>query len=189
MTVMPAPVFNETKFRELVLYAASRCWNLPYYGKTKLYKILFYSDFDSYKLRGQSITGTEYLAWEHGPVPDGQQRRMIESGMSGDLVLQTLGKEQRYIPLREPDKDVFSGEEMDIINAAIDKVKDDTADGVSKRSHADSLGWLAAYTEHDATGQQVTIPYDTVFVSNRRVDEFEELKLLEWVQRHGDLGR
>lgn len=187
---MAAPeTFDETKFRELVIYAATRCQDLPHYGKTKLYKILFYADFDAYRRRGRSITGTEYLAWEYGPVPESSQRRLIESGMSGDLALQRIDREHRYIPLRSPQPNVCSGEEMDSINAAIEKVKDDTADGVSKRSHADSLGWLAAYTEHEATGRQVIIPYDTVFVSNRAVDEFEEARLLRWIARYGELQR
>ncbi len=179
--------FDDRKFRELVLYIADRCNTDSWYGKTKLYKTLFYSDFGMYEKTRRSITGTRYLAWEHGPVPESQERGYIERIMieDGELALQKKGEQRRYIPLREPDLSVFTAEEIAVVDEAIERLKDDTAVAASARSHRDSLGWKAAYAEHNATNRQVVIPYDTVFVSNRKLDEFEEAHGLALAEKYG----
>ena len=40
-----------------------------YCGKTKLFKLLSFSDFLHFKKTGKSISGLEYFAWDMGPVP------------------------------------------------------------------------------------------------------------------------
>src|SRR5690625_2433225 len=37
--------------------------------KTKLFKLLYFLDFEHYKDTGRSVTGLTYYAWEMGPVP------------------------------------------------------------------------------------------------------------------------
>jgi len=38
-------------------------------GKTKLFKLLYLLDFRHFRLTGRSVTGLDYRAWQHGPVP------------------------------------------------------------------------------------------------------------------------
>jgi uncharacterized phage-associated protein len=38
-------------------------------GKTKLFKLLYFLDFEHFKLTGRSVTGLSYNAWKMGPVP------------------------------------------------------------------------------------------------------------------------
>lgn len=38
-------------------------------GKTKLFKLLYFLDFEHFKQTGRSVTGLEYHAWKMGPVP------------------------------------------------------------------------------------------------------------------------
>lgn len=38
-------------------------------GKTKLFKLLYLLDFSHYSKTGKSVTGSEYQAWQLGPVP------------------------------------------------------------------------------------------------------------------------
>ena len=178
--------FNEGKFRELVLYVASRCESLPRYGKTKLYKILFYSDFEAYRRTGRSITGARYLAWERGPVPETGERRLIEDAMvqDRDLALRRRGLEQRYVALREPDLGVFSAAEIAIEDDAITKFKDDSATAASERSHTELLAWRAGFAEFDATGHQVHIPYGAAHVSAPTLDEADEAHAADLARRH-----
>jgi putative zinc finger/helix-turn-helix YgiT family protein len=59
--------FDILKFFNMVNYF------LEFYGdnyKTYINKFLFYSDFLNYKSTGFSISGTEYIAIQKGPVPD-----------------------------------------------------------------------------------------------------------------------
>jgi transcriptional regulator with XRE-family HTH domain len=52
--------------------------------KTKLNKLLFYSDFFAFRELGKSLTGTCYVVGTHGPIPDGQETlyaALIEAGI------------------------------------------------------------------------------------------------------------
>src|SRR5438046_2822902 len=43
--------------------------NTRKFGKVKLYKLLYFLDFEHFKLTGRSVTGLVYYAWPKGPVP------------------------------------------------------------------------------------------------------------------------
>src|SRR5690348_1753468 len=66
---MRLPDFKQEKFRELIVYVADRCADDPYFGDTKLNKILHFSDFVAYTDLGHSITGARYQKLEFGPAP------------------------------------------------------------------------------------------------------------------------
>src|SRR5487761_557995 len=131
------PTFDEVKFRELVLYIVGRCASLPRFGLTKLYKVLFYADFEAHRRRKKPIGGARYLAREWGPVPDSYERSLVESRMveDGQLALKLVGGEQRYTALRDPNYELFTAEENDIASSAIDKLKDASARTASTSSH------------------------------------------------------
>lgn len=57
---------NEEKYRNAILYFAEHVRNM---GKVKLWKLLYYLDFDHYEQFGRSVTGEHYLRWDNGPVP------------------------------------------------------------------------------------------------------------------------
>jgi len=38
-------------------------------GKVKLFKLMYFLDFEHYKQIGRSVTGLNYYAWPMGPVP------------------------------------------------------------------------------------------------------------------------
>src|SRR5258708_26258226 len=38
-------------------------------GKTKLFKLLYFLDFEHFRQAGRSVTGLSYYAWKMGPVP------------------------------------------------------------------------------------------------------------------------
>jgi hypothetical protein len=43
--------------------------NTPKCGKIKLFKLLYFLDFEHFKATGRSVTGLDYFAWKMGPVP------------------------------------------------------------------------------------------------------------------------
>src|ERR1041384_212988 len=86
-------VFDEHKFRELVLYIADRCQDDPRFGATKLNKILFYADFLHYGESGTPLTGATYRKLEHGPAPKQllpTQTKLVSDGSAA------LSKRERY---------------------------------------------------------------------------------------------
>ena len=59
---------NEKKYKNVILFFANKIQNGTL-GKLKLMKLLYFLDFDFFEKYGRSVTGDEYLRFEHGPVP------------------------------------------------------------------------------------------------------------------------
>ena len=57
---------NREKLLNTVIYFLE---NTSWYGITKLFKLLYFLDFEHYKQTGRSVTGHDYFAWRMGPVP------------------------------------------------------------------------------------------------------------------------
>ncbi len=154
---------NDKKFRELILYVAKKCADDPNFGKTKLNKILFYSDFLAYFRTGEPITGQEYMRIQHGPGPRKLKPTLEAMVKKGDLRIRRERKvdlhQERVVALREPDLSDFSDQHLDIVDQIIQVLWGRTNTEVSLLSHA-NIGWkLARHKE--------TIPYETVFLSDR----------------------
>lgn len=155
---------KDQKFRELILYVARESESDGKCGATKLYKILFYADFEAYRKLGNSISGQKYQKQEKGPAPkDGVPviSRMEKEGLCAWEDREYLGLSLRkLIPRRDPDLSVFSPEEIEITQGVISKLWDLNAMEVSDLSLR-FVGWQAAdYGEE--------IPYATVFLGEPR---------------------
>ena len=57
---------NREKLINTIIYFADK---VDKCGKVKLFKLLYFLDFEHYKLTGRSVTGLDYYAWKMGPVP------------------------------------------------------------------------------------------------------------------------
>ena len=166
--------WDEIKFKELVLYIATRCEGDPAFGATKLNKELFFSDFLSYAIRGVPITGAEYIALPHGPAPKAMlavTSAMEECGEAKTVTRWRFGLEQkRLVPLREPDLDRFSGTEIRLVDYVADALVNSNASELSDLSHRFS-GWEIA-------GLREIIPYESVFLSFTATEDD-----LEWARQ------
>lgn len=151
---------NRQKFKELVLHVAGRSSGDSGFGRTKLNKILFFSDFLYFADHGSSITGADYQKLPHGPAP--RQMIPVLNELLGDDAEEKIThvgsfKQQRLVPKREADLSLFDDGEIDLVNDVIDMLDGTSAVDVSELSHQWSLGWQAA-----SLGE--TIPYGTAFV-------------------------
>ncbi len=161
---------NDKKFRELVLYISQKCANDPKFGATKLNKILFYSDFLAYANLGKAITNFDYQKLPNGPAP----RRLLpirdQMIADGELVLQPIhlwsGKVQKKtVNLREPDLTLFNGGEIAQVDEVIEALESAKAEAVSDLSHR-MVGWILV-------NEGESIPYNTIFLSNKKLTETE----------------
>ena len=173
---------NGKKFRELILYITIRCAGDPIFDKIKLNRILFYSDFLAYFRTGRPITGQKYRRLPDGPGASGLEKTLEEMMREGDVAFRCerkLGpRQERVLALREPDLRRFSGQHLAIVDHVISLLRDRSHMGVSQISHLD-IGWQLARDEE-------TIPYETVFLSNRPLTAAE----LEYGRRlAAELGR
>ena len=176
--------FDRQKFEELVLLIARECEGHTFFGATKLNKILFFCDFGAFSELGNSITGAEYIALEHGPVPRLFVQIRNDMVKKGELVVEQRGNQDRVIARRNANANLFSPAEHYLIYGVIRELEAENADSVSELSHK-FLGWQAARAEQQATGQDTAIPYESVFVSNRRPTAMEVSRVAPLAEEHG----
>lgn len=179
-----SPGLPEEKFRELILYIARECESHPFFGATKLNKILFFSDFIAYKATGRSITGAAYMALEYGPVP----RKLVpvreDMLLNGDITIEQSGSQTRVVPTRAPDLEYFSAGERKIVDYVIGALEFQDAESVSELSHR-FAGYKAAWAETLVTGKWGTIPYEAVHVSNTPPNQSERADVKVLAEEHG----
>jgi len=163
---------NDEKFRELVLYVATKSASDRTFAATKLNKLLFFSDFLAYRSLGEPITGHRYQKLPRGPTPVALLPIVRELEMEGacEWVERVhFGRKQRVlVALREPDVSVLSAEEVALVDDVIQELWGQNAREVSDLSH-EFPGWKAAKMQDD-------IPYETVFVLPSRPLTVEEIE-------------
>ena len=161
---------DDAKLQELILYIACRCEEDPSFGKTKLYKILFYSDFAAFEKTERSITGEEYRRYPQGPVPAHGEDALLSLNEAGVLEIierDRFGKaQQRPRALRDMKAGTLTPEELAYVDEAVRFLWGRSARETSDLSHQ-FIGWLAA-------GDYEPIPYETVFLDNSPMTEAEE---------------
>lgn len=147
---------------ELIVYLCSRCDQREYWGRTKLAKLLYFSDFRHYKLFGRSITNEQYICRPQGPVPQSFFKCMECLAASGSIVEVTRDvldhTERRPAALRSADLAQFTASEISLVDRIIEQFAGLTATQLSDLSHREP-GWQLA----DA-GE--VIPYETAFLSS-----------------------
>jgi hypothetical protein len=96
------------------------------------------------------MTGYAYERWQYGPCPQDIQALKHEMQIQNDLAIENRQKvmpssyyQHMHMALRDPDLNLFSPYEIDIVNQALDILKNETAGSVSDMSH-ELPGWQLA---------------------------------------------
>ncbi|MDE2466472.1 MAG: SocA family protein [Alphaproteobacteria bacterium] len=148
-----------TKFENMILYICKKSADDARFGRTKLNKLMYFSDFGFYLKRGSSISGEEYMANTNGPVPrhmkpvlDG----MLADGRLGEIAIPTgLRPQQKPIAKADPKESDFSKEELGYIDDVLSKYERMNGTELSALSHAEPGFKAAKFKE--------TIPYGTAY--------------------------
>ncbi|MEJ6982440.1 type II toxin-antitoxin system antitoxin SocA domain-containing protein [Pedobacter sp. P351] len=113
--------------------------------KTKLNKLLFYSDFLCYKMSGYSISGIAYKAIQMGPVPAEYDKLYIKLTDENMVDL-------KFVPFRNGnygealkgkvfDQSIFEEKELQAMNAVLNKFGKKSTNEMVEISHLES-GWI-----------------------------------------------
>ena len=131
---------NPEKIRQLIIFFSS---SLKGVFETKLNKLLFYSDFLSYKSSGRGITGLQYKAITFGPVPlnygtiyenlKGLKKDVVDigNGHFGSMIF----SEESF------DSSIFTEKEINIIKTVLNRFKGTKAGEMSEISHTENA-WI-----------------------------------------------
>ena len=168
---------DKRKLAELILYFSDRCQNDPFFGSTKLNKLLFMADFWCYGHLGKSITGINYIHQKEGPTPEPKtflsaRKQLISEGRLAVREEKTyVGIRKRPIAIDKPNLTLFTEAELQICQDAIEALKHLNNMETSDWSH-DFPGWL--YTREGEI-----IPYETVYLYRKEPLTLEDT---EWAK-------
>ena len=147
------------RLKALMHYVCAKAADNPQVlGRIKLNKVPWYADTISFALYGKSITGERYIKRQFGPVPAKfipAQKKLEEEKkivQSQSTMFRLVNHD--FTSIATPDTDMFSKEDMDVINQAFEHVMKHTAMSVSEETH-DHVWELAEIGEE--------IPLQTVF--------------------------
>src|SRR4051794_20576831 len=155
------PGFDPDRFDELVLYIAHQVKDRPDFGRIKLAKVLFYSDFTAYRETGSSLTGATYLRYPKGPFPRGlyEAEARLERAERVRLDHEVEDyEEKRIVALRPADRigEMYEDWQLDFVRQMIEEIGSMTANKASDRSH-EHAGWIVVE-------ENAEIPYGSTFV-------------------------
>ena len=143
------------RLKNIMLYILNRCDEV---WCTKMNKLLFYTDFMSYRERGMAMTGLSYRAIDFGPVPERWDRVYSEFPevrqelrQVGDFVGSVL------IASAEAANTMFTDAELKVLDAICTHFGKITSREISRISH-DEDAWLNHHEKHEH------IPFDDAYM-------------------------
>ncbi|QDH19540.1 type II TA system antitoxin MqsA family protein [Saccharibacillus brassicae] len=132
--------FSLDKFINMILYFTSN-------GvlKTKLMKLMWYSDFLFFKRQTISITGTTYVKYPYGPVPKDHDVALAHLQLMNAIEIDELTNDDGWIMMKvrasEPfDSTVFSEEELNTLAEVADFFREYGSIKISDYAHNEK-GW------------------------------------------------
>jgi uncharacterized phage-associated protein len=158
-------VLNKEKMKQVIHYIVAKCQDKPNFGKTVLYKLMYFSDFNHYEIYETSITDETYIKKRNGPTPNHFDVCCDELRNENKI-----DNENEYVhdhdrdwhfSLKNPDTSLLSDDEIEIIDNVIENLSHMNAREISNYSHGDKPWRVAKYLE----------PLDPEFVFYR-ADEY-----------------
>ena len=168
------------RLQELLIYIAQKCQDYTHFGAIKLNKTLYFADFINFRKTGRSITGSQYMKLPNGPVPQQMKFVLEDLRAKGHLVRQERehfgNLQHRYIPLREPNLELFSATDIALVDSIIEDLGSLNASQVSGLSH--NRVWRIARLKE-------MIPYEAVFISDEGVTDDDISIANELAEKYG----
>jgi uncharacterized phage-associated protein len=151
--------------------------NTSYLGKIKLWKLLYFLDFEHFKETGRSVTGLEYNAWPKGPVPvalhneiDAPEADMSAKIHFGKKIVSGRNPMLTVTPLVEFDPSHFSKRELRLMERLAADFSKTVAEDMIEATHLENQPWHKIYNELGLKQQH--IPFELAL----RTQEKEELQ-------------
>jgi len=161
--MVKTPKINEKKYRNAIVFFAQKIKNGTL-GKLKMYKLLYYLDFDFFEKYGRSITGDKYLRYDLGPVPKMAKKFLKE--MNGKEIKITRKKikegyndQQCIEALVDFNIDAFEKEELLMLEEVANKWELFTGNDMKMASHGEAP-WIA-------TKPDDVVDYNLVYYRNK----------------------
>ena len=142
------------RLKNILMYLIENCGEI---FLTKMNKLLFYTDFLSYREYGIAMTGLTYRAIEHGPVPE-RWDRVYSQFDEIYLEPKSYGEKEGYVLKsdRHADLDILTTSEIKTLDIICSEFKNYTSTKMTAISHEESA-WIDNVKEYHR------IPFESAF--------------------------
>ncbi len=135
---------NEEKYRNAILYFASKVGKGSVRGRKKMYKLFYYLDFDFFEKYEKPITGDVYHKLQMGPAPS--YLDAIVSDLAKENLLSVTKRKTSpgykdtvvYKALKKPDLGVFNAKELETLKKVAKKYGDKTGTELEVLTHKEA---------------------------------------------------
>lgn len=152
--------------------------NTNFCGKTKLFKLLYFLDFEHYKVTGRSVTGLIYNAWKMGPVPTKlfEEIESPEPDLARAIEVSPIPTAKKPMLRIEPTQDFdpthFTKRELKLLDKLANEYRHIQSEDMIEATHLENQPWDQVYNQENR--KQAEIPYTYAL----RKDEYEEMMQL-----------
>jgi Protein of unknown function (DUF4065) len=139
---------NRNRLKQLILYIVEQMKDAPYFGETKLNKVLFRSEFAAFRDLGAVLTHYRYVKNKFGPTLSAYLPIVSEMEREGLLAwqVQQQGTREERRPILPDgvswDRRAFSKAEIDLVEEEVRRAFDQTARELSDEEHS-TAAWFA----------------------------------------------
>lgn len=139
--------YSPNKFKAMIHYIINKCGLNHNVGRTVIYKLLYFSDFDFYELYEKPISGERYIRKPQGPIPTHfleLKNELIEEGKIKETRTPIINYfKYNYSSMKTPDISLLNKAEITVIDDTINKISTMNSGQISDYSHGD-LPWRIA---------------------------------------------
>jgi len=134
--------FDFDKFKHFLHYIIHKTNNVHNVGKTVLFKILYFTDFNYYEVFEEKLSGETYLKYPYGPAPcdfDAAVLALKDEGLINEKE-SNYGTypQKKFSSNSEPDTSKFSKKDLEFIDESVFTYSKFNATKISDYSHKDT---------------------------------------------------
>jgi len=173
------------RLRELILHVSAMYREDAWFGATRLNKVLYEADHETYRRLGKPITGIVYVKEKQGPVPREMQGILRDMQAEGLITIRHVPHpltSQRRLRRVEPEKKAdltfMTVDARHVLDGVIMARWGESADSASARTHG--IAWEIA-------NMRDPIPYEAAFLSDRLITQ-EDIERTEELSRRFGWG-
>ena len=161
------PQLDRNKYRQVILFLLNSQANNPWLGKVKLFKLLYFVDFDHYQEFKTPVAGDIYRKLAYGPVPETAQQILLEMKSAGliDISKRQVGDYEIhvYTPLALPGAGSFTASEIQVLEQVVAKWANHSTNSIVTATHGEAP-WRAVNMGEE-------IPYALAFYRRQMFGE------------------
>ena len=180
---------DRQRLEAMILYIADKCRSQPNFGKTKLFKLLFWSEMAARGMLGKPISGWSYVKDQFGPVPQDHDEILLEMQEAGairiksDFQVDEEPTRQVVLACKRPSDELLTQAQRHLMDRVINEFWDEGAVQLSNKSHEDIPGWEGLVKGYE-------VPPQLLFLvpPGRQVDPEEAKRVIDDIMiRNADL--